>query len=175
MSISVPFVSVKRVGRVIWGFRLFDIKRSKKSQYIEFAFSFSRLILVSPTNAMLWFCDIMVSIMGVNSSINCLRIWFDLGGRYKLKIVSGFGKPLPEIFTVIPSQCWYMLKFILVSKVNLLSMYNSKPPLLLHDFPCETQLYPSIWNGDKSSFSDNQVSCRHITLYLKFILCNSTI
>ena len=32
------------------------------------------LIVVSPANAMLWFCDIMVSVMGVNFSINCLRI-----------------------------------------------------------------------------------------------------
>ena len=56
---------------------------------------------MSPTNAMLWFCDIMVSIMGVNSSINCFRILFDLGGRYKLKIVGGLGKLLPEMFTVI--------------------------------------------------------------------------
>ena len=45
---------------------------------------------MSPTNAMLWFCDIMVSTMGVNSSINCSRI--DLSGRYKLKIVSRLGK-----------------------------------------------------------------------------------
>ena len=76
LSISVPFVSVKRVGRVISGLKLYDIKRSKKSQkyYSEFSCIFSRLILVSPTNAMLWFCDIMVSIMGVNSTINCLRI-----------------------------------------------------------------------------------------------------
>ena len=54
-------------------------------------------------------------------------------------------------------------------------MYIIKPPFLLQDFPCEMQSYPAIWKIDRSTSSDNQVSCRQITLNLKLILLSSSI
>ena len=54
-------------------------------------------------------------------------------------------------------------------------MYIIKPPFLLQDFPCEMQSYPAIWKIDRSTSSDNQVSCRQITLNLKLILLSFSI
>ena len=54
-------------------------------------------------------------------------------------------------------------------------MYISKPPFLLQDFPCEMQSYPAILKIDRSTSSDNQVSCRQITVNLKLILFSSSI
>ena len=39
---------------------------------------------------------------------------------------------------------------------------------MLHVLPFNIRVYPSICNRDASALSDNQVSCRHITLNLQF-------
>ena len=176
LSIKVPFLFENRVGNVICGHRLCAINTSKKSQYIIFSCIFSRFMLVSPAKIMLAFCLSIHSRTGVNSSITSLRMSLPgFGGLYKLKITVEFCRPPPDTFMTIPSQYLYVFKFITSSLSNLLSMYIIKPPFLLQDSPCEIQSYPAIWKIDRSTSSDNQVSCRQITLNLKLILLSSSI
>ena len=50
LSIRVPLFVENRVGKVICGFRLCDIRRSRNSPYSKFSFTLRRLILKSPAN-----------------------------------------------------------------------------------------------------------------------------
>ena len=50
LSIRVPLFVENRVGNVICGFRLNDIRRSRNSPYTIFSFTLRRLILKSPAN-----------------------------------------------------------------------------------------------------------------------------
>ena len=50
LSIRVPLFVENRVGNVICGFRLSDIRRSRNSPYTIFSFTLRRLILKSTAN-----------------------------------------------------------------------------------------------------------------------------
>ena len=176
LSIKVPFLFENRVGNVICGHRLCAINSSNKSQYIICSCIFSRFMLVSPAKVMLAFCISIHSRTGVNSAITSLRMSLPgFGGLYKFKITAEFCRPPPDTFMAIPSQYVYVFKFITSSLSNLLSMYIMKPHFLMQDFPCKMQSYQAIFKIDRSTSSDNQVSCRQITLNSKLILLSSSI
>ena len=79
-SIKVPFVLVNLVGSVIIGYRLCDIKVSKKLLYVSFSFNFSKFILKSPAKMKLLLLFSKDDIMCANSLVNEFKSSFLLLG-----------------------------------------------------------------------------------------------
>ena len=133
LSIRVPLLLVRRVGKVICGVRLWDITRSKNSLYNMLLWICKRFILVSPAKIILWFGESIQFNIGVISSKNSRIIGIvDLGGLYRLNITNGFGNLSSLIFMTSPSQFLYLLRFKVFFQSSTCRLHISLALLYYH-------------------------------------------
>ena len=161
LSIRVPLFVENRVGNVICGFRLRDIRRSRNSPYSIFSFTLRRLILKAPANITLWFDLYKEFITGVSSLRNSLNTGIvDLGGPYMLQMINLCVSVSPLTCMTSPSHCLYIFRFM-----HTCCQYIVLTPFVAAWF--------SLWNAIITINSEYwhviHVSSKQITLYLKLL------